>query len=200
MPKEACYYDIGANVGNFALYSAYKDIQTYAFEAELLNVSLMYESVFLNGLQNKCIILPYCLSKQSQMDTFFLKDVSKGDALHSAGKPSHMLGDEALKRLKTMPIPTFALDDLVKLLKLPQPAYIKLDVDGNELQVIEGGIETFSKTKEIHIELDMSSEEHRKALYILNEIGFEIKAEEPILREWNKTQSNYLLRNNKNVA
>lgn len=187
-------FDIGANVGNFAIYAASKGVETYAVEAELLNASLLYENVFLNNLQNKCVVLPYCLGNDNKMDVLYLKDISKGDALHSMGKPSHMLDEKAQKIVKTMPIPTFKLDDLISMLNLKKPTHIKLDVDGNELQIILGGIKTFESAKEIHIELDMSSEEHNEAFLLLEKLGFEIINKEPIYRVWHQTQSNYILR------
>ncbi len=194
MRENDCFFDIGANVGNFAIYAASKGVESYAVEAELLNASLLYENVFLNNLQNKCIVLPYCLGSENKIDVFYLKDISKGDALHSIGKPSHMLGENAQKTIKTMLTTTFKLDDLIAILNLKKPTHIKLDVDGNELQIVQGGIKTFESAKEIHIELDTSNEEHNEAFSLLEKLGFEIIDKESVDREWNKTQSNYILR------
>ena len=189
-----CFFDIGANVGNFAIYAASKGIETYAIEAELLNASLLYENIFLNDLQNTCIVLPYCLADQNKIDTFYLKDISKGDALHSVGKPSHMLGENAQKMLKKMPTPVFRLDDLIAMLSLKKPSHIKLDVDGNELQIVLGGIKTFESAREIHIELDTSNKEHKEVFILLAKLGFEIINKETVDRAWNLTQSNYIFR------
>lgn len=194
MSKDDCFFDIGANVGNFAIYAASKGVETYAVEAELLNASLLYENVFLNNLQDMCIVLPYCLGNENKMDVFYLKDISKGDALHSMGKPSHMLSEEAQKTIKTMLAPTFKLDDLIDILNLKKPTHIKLDVDGNELQIILGGIKTFESVKEIHIELDTSNKEHVEAFELLEKLGFEMVSKESVDRAWNQTQSNYILR------
>lgn len=195
MPKDACFFDIGSNVGNFGIYAAKKGILTYAFEAELLNVALLYENVFLNGVQNNCVVMPYCLSNNNGIDNIYLKDISKGDALHSVGKPSHMLGEQAIKNIKIMPTSTFKLDDLIAILNITKPTHIKLDVDGNELQIVEGGIEAFKNASELHVEIDLSNKEHQQVLQILKTIGFTIINQEPIDREWNKTQSNYIFRN-----
>ena len=46
------------------------------------------------------------------------------------------------------------MDQAISLLKLPQPDYIKIDVDGIEHLILEGGNQILRKTKSVLVEID----------------------------------------------
>ena len=66
---------------------------------------------------------------------------------------------------------SFSLDDFLDRTR-NIPNYIKIDVDGNELRVIQGMTETLRKNqlKSICIELNPDFAEHQQVLKILNGI------------------------------
>lgn len=188
-----CFYDVGANVGNFSLYAAKRGIQTFSFEPEYFNLSLLYENIFLNELQDKCTPIPIALGDSTQVDIFFLKSVSKGDALHCIGRKSYMLDDpsSSTSKLNTL---VMKLDDLIETFKLPKPTRLKIDVDYNELQVIKGANKTLDYVQEVYIELDLKLEEHKEVLDVLKNKSFSVVNKESIAREWNNEISNYILK------
>ena len=144
-----CFYDVGANVGNYSLYAGKRGIRTFSFEPEYLNLSVLYENIFLNQLQEKCTPIPIALGDTTKLDVFYLKSVSKGDALHSVGRRSSYLDKSHLtSMLNTL---VMRLDDLLDLFDLPKPTALKIDVDGNELNVIKGAIKTLDFVKDIYI-------------------------------------------------
>jgi len=49
-----------------------------------------------------------------------------------------------------------SMNDVKNLLKIPQPDYIKMDVDGIEHLILEGGNQILKKTKSILVEVDES--------------------------------------------
>ena len=60
----------------------------------------------------------------------------------------------------------FSLDNLFDIFKLDYPKYIKIDVDGLESLILEGGSKVFNLASEVLIEID---EEHKdKKKYIEN--------------------------------
>lgn len=189
--KEDCFFDIGANVGGYSIYAASHGVKTFAFEPEINNLQLLYENIILNQLQEYCSPVPIGVGNETKLDTFFIKALSKGDALHGIGKPSYLLSSPQ----NTIKVDVFVstLDDIVDRFELPSPSRLKIDVDGNELQVIQGALKTISTVKEIYMEADSSLEEHRRALEILRENGFRVKASESLEIKWNPSIANYLL-------
>lgn len=185
------FYDIGANIGTYALLAAKRGIRSYAFEPELNNAQLLYENIFLNRVQNFCAPMPMALSDKSAQDIFFLKGISKGDALHNVGAPSRYLDSRRELPFK-LQVLTFRLDDLVSLCGLPPPTKLKLDVDGNELRVLQGAPRALQSVQELCIELDEDVPEHRKARDLLLAGGFSVRAVEPIPSERASRMANCL--------
>ncbi len=191
--KDDFFFDVGSNVGSYSLYAAKKGIMTFAFEPEYLNLSLLYENIFLNKLEERCIPIPIALSDMTKMDVFHLKSISRGDALHSIGRKSYALENPEKSNFK-LNIPVMTLDDVVAVFSLPTPTRLKIDVDFNELKVINGAVKTLEKVRDVYIEIDNSLDEHIEVLNILKQMSFEIINKESIGRAWNNEIFNYLLR------
>jgi hypothetical protein len=69
----------------------------------------------------------------------------------------------------------FTVDDFIAQFDPPFPSYVKLDVDGLELQILEGARMTLRdpRLQSILVELSVSRDrEHRDALSFLDEVGF----------------------------
>ena len=59
----SCYFDIGANIGQYSLYPAKKygkDVQIFAFEPQSNNYYALNKNIYLNNLSNH--ILSYCFA------------------------------------------------------------------------------------------------------------------------------------------
>jgi len=185
------FYDVGANVGCYSVYAAGRGIKTMAFEPELNNVQLLYENVFLNGLQERCIPIPIALGDQTGMDVFYIKSISKGDALHSIGRKSYLL-HEPSALTDQMDTLVMKLDDAVKTFGLPQPTRLKVDVDYNELPVMQGAIETLKNVREVYVEIDPKLDEHMELVGFLEGLSFRVSDRLGTPRQWNNEISNYL--------
>lgn len=187
-----CFYDIGANVGSYSLIAANRGVHTIAIEAELLNASLLYENIHLNGLHAVCMPIPFALGRETKLDRFFINHVSKGDALHGLGAPSYLLADP--EATIEVPAISFSLDDLISTFKLSPPTKLKLDVDSNELDILLGAENTLKNAHEIYVEVDSEYENHKKIIEFLGSLGFEVAKMEPIPRQWRPTLNNCLFR------
>ena len=86
--------------------------------------------------------------------------------------------DGEIMHNKVFEFPTIGLSlvDAVNLLKIPQPDYIKMDVDGIEHLILKGGIPVLAKTKSILIEIndEFTTQANDAGLY-LREAGFSLK-------------------------
>ncbi|QKF83313.1 FkbM family methyltransferase [Halarcobacter ebronensis] len=187
------FYDIGANVGNYSIYAAKKSIRSFAFEPEILNLSLLYENIFLNNVEKLCTPVPFAVHDETALEKFYLKDISKGDALHSIGNKSYLLENPDLST-KVIDTFTMSLDDLIKNYNIPSPTKLKIDVDNNELNVILGANKALESVKEICVELDLNFSEHVKVKEILEEKSFEIICKENGPINYNTNIANYIFR------
>ena len=65
------------------------------------------------------------------------------------------------------------MDDLSKFMNIEPPQYLKIDVDGLELEVLKGGANVLKGVRSILIEVDHDSHEHSQGLMeILNGSNF----------------------------
>lgn len=149
-------YDIGANIGQYSLYSAKllnSDCQIYAFEPEALNYAKLNINIKLNNLSECILAYPLALTNENKIDKFYINQFDFGQANHSFGvirdylnqkfNPSHTQGAFGI-----------TLDSLVLDYGLDYPNHIKVDVDGLERQVVEGGSKILadSRVKSVLIE------------------------------------------------
>ena len=68
------------------------------------------------------------------------------------------------------------MNDLKNLLKISQPDYIKIDVDGIEHLILKGGEKVLLNTKELLIEVNERFEQQKnKCVKYLKELGFTLK-------------------------
>ena len=69
---------------------------------------------------------------------------------------------------------SYNLDDLIRLLKLPSPRYLKIDVDGIENLILRGCQEAFKTIESILVENDSQNKNSESEIYsILKKANFE---------------------------
>jgi len=127
-------YDVGANVGFYTLMAARhipEGGRVIAFEPVNRNVSFLMRHLRLNELSNvevRCVALA---------------DVS--------GRTSFMTGSSALEgRLDSegaSMVEVTTLDELTASAQVPDPDFVKIDVEGAELRVLNGGQATITRAR-----------------------------------------------------
>ncbi len=132
------FFDIGANIGLYSLFAAKIKPQCtiYAFEPAAPNYSSLCKNIILNDVSN---IMPcnFPVSNREAFDVFFVGDMQPGSALHSFGEASDFWEDSDAVALKQGTL-SVTLDALVEEYGLPQPALLKIDVDGIEEKILDG--------------------------------------------------------------
>jgi len=132
------FIDVGANIGLYSLYAAKINpkCRVYAFEPAFQNFSDLCNNIVLNAVQN---IIPcnFPLADREAFDLFYVSDIEPGSALHSFGEPSHYKAESRAISLQQGAF-SMTLDALVERYGMPQPALIKIDVDGIEDKIIKG--------------------------------------------------------------
>jgi len=136
--KDKDIIDGGAFVGDSAIvFNNYTDKNIYSFEPDTGNFNKLQETINLNNLKNK--IIPINLG---------LSDKNEEIKLYSTEFCQSVLVVTPEKLLNPTIIKTTSIDDFVEKNNL-NPGLIKLDVEGNELEVINGALNTIKKFKPV---------------------------------------------------
>jgi FkbM family methyltransferase len=152
------FYDIGANVGAYALV-AHRFLngaaQIYAFEPGFVNFPQLCRNVQLNRASPDIIPLQVALAEQNGLINFNYQNLTSGGALHALGEAVDQRG-RAFAPVFTLPTLSYRLDDFVQQFQLPQPQHIKIDVDGTELSILKGATATLAnpRLRTVLVEMD----------------------------------------------
>ena len=140
LPANGVFVDIGANIGMFSLFISKKrpDITCYAFEPEPLNFTNLSQSKKANNLTNLNI---FQLAIGKEECTLNLYKSNKNDGGHSLTRDNEHTHSslqsstpvQVMPLTKTLPQSLSSLD------------VIKVDVEGGEIEVIEGALDTIKK-------------------------------------------------------
>lgn len=170
------FFDIGANVGLYSCYAAKsRNCSVFAFEPSVFNLELLARNIFLNDLTGCLTIVPVPLSAGLMLSTLNMTSTEWGGALSTFGKD---YGWDGRKIQQVFQFRTLGLsgDEAVRLLKLPQPNYIKIDVDGIEHLILLGARETLSRVDGVLIEVnDGFHEQAEQCNKLLLEAGLVLK-------------------------
>lgn len=162
--KNSCVIDIGANIGEFGKFWADKGHKVYAYEPDVLEfnalkLNLPNSNLFNLGLWNKSDVLK-----------FYHKNIS-GDSSFFETKDF-----EGVSEVKVKTLDSFNITDPIGL--------IKIESEGAEPEIIEGGKETIKRSK--YVSVDAGEERGLKSestlLPVINkllELGFEFIDFEP---------------------
>ena len=182
-----CYFDIGANIGQYSLYPAKKygrDVQIYAFEPQSNNFYSLNKNIFCNKLAE--IITSYCIavSGRTEFSKLYIPKFIPGGNRSQFGKAD-------INHLKIQPTHTqgmfgVSLDDLCSQWGFPYPNYMKIDVDGIEISILKGAKKVLKNQalKSVFIELG-AVEEQEEAVRLMAQAGLEVKHQST--RNWGET-------------
>jgi|TARA_B100000214_G_scaffold275130_1_gene205210 FkbM family methyltransferase len=176
--KDSVFFDIGANIGIYTLYSAIqKQNSVYAFEPHSASYKNLLDSINLNNLQN-CNAYCIAISDKVGLSTINVKNMHEGVANNIVGEKGDYYHG----------CTQFSLNFLIAQKILPQPNYIKIDVDGYEDKVIEGAMDVFKNTKSILLEIDNKNKNY---INMIEALGFKIQSK----HKRNEDEFNYIFTN-----
>jgi FkbM family methyltransferase len=192
---EDVFYDIGANVGAYSLVAyanSGKKCIVYAFEPGSNTFATLCENISLNSFNEGIFPIPLALDNITKMKKLIFSSSESGAASHTI-IDTNQTGKNISQNQKNQIILCFTLDDAIKIFHLKSPTHIKIDVDGNELNVLMGAEATFSniKLKSVLIEIDERNLSSKKIFIFMKKHNFLIWARFP--KDQNKlTISNYI--------
>jgi FkbM family methyltransferase len=134
------FYDVGANVGVFSLLAAHRTGpggHVVAFEPHAATIATLLENVVLNGLGERVDVLSCALHRTTGHLPFLYRSLVAGSGLSQVGAtrdPFGHVAEPVARELKAVA----SADDLVAAGTIRPPDVIKIDVDGNEAEVLAG--------------------------------------------------------------
>jgi FkbM family methyltransferase len=147
IPPDAVVFDVGANIGNHALYWALKSKakKVYAFEPIASTFSILKRNVALNGLEN--VIIPINAAVSDQIEKLSLLSYSASNT-----------GGTELRKDQEGTIKAITLDSF----EFPEQKvdFVKIDVETFECHVIRGGMNFLAKFHPAYLFIEVRQGDH----------------------------------------
>lgn len=173
--KKMYFYDIGANTGYFGVLAGYISggrLVSHFFEPLPVHTDCIKKSLYLNRLEDHATIHELWIGNENTQKTFYI--AWSGSSLISEFSWSGSTG--------TCTISVQRLDDYQREKDLWLPDFIKIDVEGNEYDVIRGGMKTFEQSYPVlYVEIakdlrnigrDFENEHFSEIFTLLGSIGY----------------------------
>jgi FkbM family methyltransferase len=173
-PKGSRLVDVGANVGLFSLFAASRGCDVVSVEPDALNYALLQKNIRLNQTIVGERIRSYsvALHRELKVSTLNLSSSEWGGALSSFDNEVDFKGD-AFAPLHRQGSVGMRLDELIGSLQF-EPTHLKIDVDGNEGEVLEGAVVTLGCRVlcSVLIEFDERRPDYEACCRMLEKAGF----------------------------
>ena len=171
------FWDIGANIGLYSIYNSLKNknSKTICFEPSTSNLRILSRNISINNLEKNIKILPIPLTnKENCFLTMNESDFIEGGSLNSFGEKFDFEGKDFKINMKYQILGT-TINNLIDNKILEIPDYIKIDVDGIEHLILEGGSKYLknNKLKSLSVEINENfRDQYEKVLKIMRENEF----------------------------
>jgi FkbM family methyltransferase len=190
--KDFVFWDIGANIGIYALFVAkkYQEAKIFCFEPEANNFSALCNNILLNKFKN---VKPFMIGLSNNTGYEFLQIsvMSPGAGAASIATPYKYTTQATIFE---QGICITKADDIIMNKLFPVPNFIKIDVDGHERQILEGSSELFKMTelKAIMLELEFAdSNDLNLVISQMKNYGFTLSK----ISDWKEFAKGYIIQN-----
>lgn len=172
-------WDIGSNIGLYSIYAALKhnNCEIISFEPSTSNLRTLSRNISINNLENKIKIFTNPLSNKK--DKFLKMKEGKfleGGALNSFGEEFNFEGKNFDSKMNYYLLGK-SINSILENNILKLPSYIKIDVDGIEHLILEGG-DKFLKHENILsllVEINENfTDQFERVLKIMKENNFKV--------------------------
>ena len=171
------FWDIGANIGLYSIYNSLKHPKstTIAFEPSSSNLRVLTRNISINNLEKNIKVVPIPLTnKENTFQEMSEGYLLEGEANNTFGEKFDFEGKELKPAIKYTLLGT-TMNYFIENSILNIPDYIKIDVDGIEHLILEGGEQFLynEKIKSMSIEINENfKEQYEKVLNLMEKYKF----------------------------
>jgi len=163
MPSGSILWDVGANIGLYSIYAAKACNSTvFAFEPSVFNLELLARNVYGNGVQEQVTLVPIALSDSLGVKPFSMSSTAWGGALSAFGADFDQYGRSMCTNFQYQTI-GLSMEEAVNLLGIPNPRFLKIDVDGIEHFILRGSPSILNQVDSVLVEINDAFVEQQEA-------------------------------------
>lgn len=153
LPAGDRLWDIGANVGTYALYAARAGLRVSAFEPSAATFATLVRNIQSNGLEVQALCIAF--AAETGLDTLRMACSDAGHSMHVFGSGTTVSGP--LRQPQEQWVTGYAIDDFIERFGVPAPDHVKLDVDSIEEEILAGARRTLRQVESVLVEIDGST-------------------------------------------
>ena len=176
------FWDVGANVGTYALYAALRaGVSVLAFEPAPASYAALCRNIEANGSGDRIEALCIALSDATRIGTLNMSATNAGNSFNSFEITQDCFGRELDIHFRQAAV-GFSIDDFRQRFAVDPPHYLKIDVDGVEQQILAGAAQTLADPalRSVLIELESAdTERNSRILAHLERTGFTLAQRGP---------------------
>jgi FkbM family methyltransferase len=142
--RPATFWDVGANVGTYALYAALRPgIEVLAFEPASASYAALCRNIEANNTSDRIQAFCIALSGDTRLGSLNMSATNAGNSFNSFESTENCFGNPIDIQFRQSCV-GFSIDEFRRLFGLKPPNYLKIDVDGTEAQILDGAALTLA--------------------------------------------------------
>ena len=171
MSSDSVFWDVGANVGIYSIYAAKRGVRNVvAIEPSIFNLQALAQNVVQNDVSHIVTLVPIALTNEAGFEELNLSTVDIGGAHSTFGHEYDQWG-QPFAPVFSYKILGLTLNHLVDA-GAPKPNFLKIDVDGLEHLILEGGSLVLNSVDSCLVELSETFASQRdRAVHSLSQAG-----------------------------
>lgn len=150
------FVDVGANIGYYTVMAAKRGLHVISFEPSTTTSRYLYANLLANGL-DQVEVLPLAASDKVALAVIY----------GTGGTASLVAGWSRASEVYATVIPTTTLDHVLAGRFLDRRLFVKIDIEGAELDCLHGARETLARTMAPRwfVEIYLNRGKHHNARY-----------------------------------